>query len=104
MAGLNKPIVLVEESPSGLVRQRWIFTLLGNVLLLERYHYERRHTKKANFKVTKLYDRGREPDEDYGDWTWLNEEDVPWDEDLKGEALGELVRHVVVGRQSDFNS
>lgn len=104
MAGLNKPVVLVEASPGGLVRQRWVFTLRGDRLLLERYHYERRRSKAADFKTLKLYDRGRDPNEDYGDWVWLDEEDVPWDGDIKGEALAELVRHVEVGRQSDFTT
>lgn len=102
MAGLNKPVVLVEVSPGGLVRQRWVFILRGDRLLLERYHYERRRSKTADFKTAKLYDRDREPGEDYGDWIWLDEEDVPWDDDTKGEALGELVKHIEVGRQSDF--
>ena len=104
MAGLNAPIVVVEESPSGLIRQRWVFRLQGCQMLLDRYHYERRHALSQDFKTTKFYDRERLDGEDYGSWTWLDESEVPWDDDLKTEALAQLAQQLVVGRQSDFTS
>jgi len=40
----------------------------------------------------KFYDRSKTNGEEYGDWTWLGEEDVPWDTDIQGQALAELFK------------
>lgn len=102
MAGLSRPVELIDEAPSRLTRHRWVFSLLGNRLQLIRYHYERRRSSRGQFKTTKLYDCDRDPEEDYGDWAWLAEEDVPWDDELKGEALAKLAEFITVCRKSDL--
>lgn len=101
---LEKPVTVPELSDSGLIRQRWIFTLQGAWLLLDRYYYERRYATTQAFKVTKFYDRLREPSEEYGDWQWLKESEVPWDEDLQSQAVAELLSRVQAVRQSDLDS
>lgn len=72
--------------------------------MLDRYHHERRYSTEQAFKTTKFYDRHRSPGENYGDWQWLKESEVPWDEDLKGQALAEILNRLRVVRQSDASS
>jgi hypothetical protein len=93
----SDPIVVVEEAPSGLIRQRWVFSLVGTVLVLDRYHHERRFSKIGDFKTTKFYDR-RHDGEDYGDWQWLTADEVPWDEELPGLARAELMTRITVAK------
>lgn len=95
MSPLTSPITVVDEATSGLVRQRWIFTLVGERLVLDRYHHERRYAKSQEWQTTKFYDRDWDGVE-YGDWQWLSADEVPWDEDLEGEAKAELVSHILV--------
>lgn len=96
MPGLSSdPIVVVEEAPSGLIRQRWVFSLVGTKLVLDRYHHERRFSKSGQFHTTKFYDRTHDG-EDYGDWQWITVDDVPWDEDLDGLARAELMSRISV--------
>ena len=38
----------------------------------------------------------------YGDWVWLPEDKVPWSEDLRGEALGEIVKSLAVVLRSQI--
>ena len=94
----------MELSDSGLVRQRWVFSLQGSTLILDRYHHERRYSTEQAFKTTKFYDKARRPDEHYGDWQWLKESEVPWDEDLRNLAVAELMSRIRVVRQSDSGS
>jgi hypothetical protein len=101
-AAFGKPITVIELSDSGLIRERWVFSLQGQRLVLDRYHYERRYATTQPFKTTKFYDRLRE-DEEYGDWVWLTEDGVPWDEELQSQAIGELMSRVRVVRQSDLS-
>lgn len=101
-AAFGKPITVIELSDSGLIRERWVFSLHGQRLVLDRYHYERRYATTQPFKTTKFYDRTREPGEEYGDWVWLDEDGVPWDEELRSQAVGELMSRVQVVRQSDL--
>lgn len=91
----SDPIVVVDDAPSGLVRQRWVFSLVGTSLILDRYHYERRFSKSGEFKTTKFYDRVHDG-EDYGDWQWLTIDEVPWDVDLPGLARAELMVRITV--------
>ena len=77
MSAFGKPVAVTELSESGLIRERWIFSLQGQLLVLDRYHYERRWSVSQEFKVVKFYDRGRLAEEDYGDWQWLAEAEVP---------------------------
>lgn len=103
MSVLEKPVSIVELSDSGLIRQRWVLSLHGAVLVLDRYHYERRYSTEQPFKTIKFYDRVRDG-EDYGDWQWLEENEVPWDEDLQNQAAVELISRVRVVRPSDISS
>ena len=76
----------------------------GQRLVLDRYHYERRYATTQEFRTTKFYDRTRGPGEEYGDWAWLDEDGVPWDEELQSQALGELMSRVQVVRQGDLSA
>lgn len=103
MAALNTPITLTEEAPSGFIRERWVFSLVGIHLVLDRYYYERKWAKKQPFKVVKFYDRHRDPEDgDYGDWEWVTEDEVPWDEELTVQVRSELMSRVKVVRQSEL--
>ena len=95
MSPLTSPITVVDEAASGLVRQRWIFTLVGERLVLDRYHHERRYAKSQEWQTTKFYDRNWDG-EVYGDWQWLTADEVPWDDDLETEARAELASRVSV--------
>lgn len=97
---LSKPIVVEAVSESQLIRQRWVFVVMGTRIVLDRYFYERRRSKRGSFKTTKFYDR-RHDGEPYGNWTWLTEEEVPWDEDLKAEVFAGLAARFDVVRASD---
>ena len=102
MTSLNAPITLTEEAPSGFIRERWVFSLVGSNLLLDRYYYERRWAKKQGYKVIKFYDRHRDDTEDYGDWEWITEDEVPWDEELSVQVRSELMTRIRVLRQSEL--
>jgi hypothetical protein len=98
MPGLSsEPIVVVEEDPDGLLRERWVFSLIGTRLVLDRYHYERRSSRTVDFKTIKFFDRDHDG-EDYGDWQWLTPEEVPWDEDLELMVRVELMTRIVISR------
>lgn len=101
MSVLGKPVTVVELSDSGLIRERWIFSLQGRHLVLDRYHHERRYATTQEFRTTKFYDRQREPGEEYGDWQWLEEGEVPWDEELQSQAVSELMSRISVVRKRD---
>ena len=104
MTVLGKPVTVSDLSDSGLVKQRWVFSLNGTWLVLDRYYYDRRYATAQPFKTTRFYDRLRQPGEDYGDWQWLEEKDVPWDDELQSQAVFELVGRISVVRQSDLGS
>lgn len=97
---LSKPIVIEALSQSELIRQRWVFQVMGHRILLDRYFYERRHSKGQVFKTTKFYDR-RHDGENYGDWTWLTEAEVPWDEELRVDVAAAMVARFEVVRESE---
>lgn len=90
-----QPITVVEESDSGYIRQRWIFSFQGDLLVLDRYSYERRFSAGGQFQVQRFYDRGWDG-EPYGSWTWLTADEVPWDDDLKAAALAEVAKRIRV--------
>ena len=91
----------MTEAPSGLIRQRWVFSVLNTKLVLDRYHHERRHSRSQNFKTTKFYDRHQEGEE-YGDWIWLSEDEVPWDEAVRADALAVLAARYDVVKASEI--
>jgi len=91
-----KPITVTEESDSGFIRQRWVFSFQGDTLTLARYSYERRYSAGQEFLVTKFYDRGRQEGEDYGTWAWLTADDVPWDDELKARVIAEIAKRIRV--------
>jgi hypothetical protein len=75
-----------------------VFSLVGTQLVLDRYHHERRYSKSGEFRTNKFYDRDHDG-EDYGDWQWLTAAEVPWDDDLKGLAMAELMARVTVKKE-----
>jgi hypothetical protein len=95
MSPLTSPVTVVDEADSGLVRQRWVFTLIGDRLVLDRYHHERRYSQSQNYQTTKFFDRQWDGTE-YGEWQWLTAGEVPWDDELKTQALAELVGRIEV--------
>ena len=95
MSSLTLPVTVIDEADSGLVRQRWIFTLVGDRLVLDRYHHERRFSQGQEYHTTKFYDRQWDG-EQYGDWQWLGADDVPWSEKVEREALNELMGRITV--------
>lgn len=94
---LHHPVTVQREAPNCLSRHRWVFVFEGRQLVLHRYLYEKRSKKADPYKVARFYERGAEGG--YGDWEWLTIGDVPWDLDLQGEALAELVKNIVVVRE-----
>jgi hypothetical protein len=104
MSPLEKPVTVTDLSDSGLIRQRWVFSLRNSWLVLDRYLYERRYATTQEFRTVKFYDRHRGPKENYGDWQWLEENEVPWDDDLQNQALIELASRIHVVRQGDLSS
>lgn len=96
---LPRPVTVEDEAKDGLSRQRWVFVIERAYLILQRYYFEERPAPGAPYKVTRFYERGSE--RGYGDWMWLSVEEVPWDDDVKGDALAELVRHILVIREGD---
>lgn len=97
---LSKPIVIEALSESELIRQRWVFQVMGHRIMLDRYFYERRRSKSGKFKTTKFYDRAHDG-ENYGDWTWLSEDEVPWDEELRVDVAAAMVARFEVVRESE---
>lgn len=93
------PVTVQDEAKDGLSRHRWIFVCEGTFLVLQRYLFEEREALGSPLKVTRFYERGGE--RGYGDWLWLKLEEVPWDDEVKGDALAELVRNVRVVREND---
>lgn len=96
---LHHPVTVERETKNGLSRRRWVFVFESKYLILHRYLYERRAKKDDPYKVKKFYERGVQ--EPYGDWEWLTIKDVPWDDELQGDALAELVRRIKVTREGD---
>lgn len=94
-----EPVIVVHEFDEGLHRRRWVFDWEGHTLLLRRYHFERK--EKGVWRLLEFYDR-EETEGGYGPWRWLEEKEVPWDDELKAEAALALVQKVKVGRLQDF--
>jgi hypothetical protein len=95
------PVTVVQETADKLGRFRWVFVLTGDYLLLERFYYEERAKVTEEYQVAQFYDRG-DPDGGYGTWEWLKESDVPWNDNLKAEALAALVRPFTVVREGEL--
>jgi hypothetical protein len=93
--------MIIQETADKLCRLRWVFVLVGDYLMLDRFYYEERAWALDEYHVTKFYDRS-DPEGGYGTWEWLRESDVPWNESLKGEALAELVKPFTVVRAGDL--
>lgn len=101
MGLLERPVIVTEISEDGRIRQRWVFVFQSPWLVLERYYYETRDRVGQDYTLAQFYDR-HQGNESYGNWVWLTEDLVPWDEDLQNQALVELVREIEVVKQSDL--
>lgn len=94
-----QPVIVIHESEDNLYRERWVFDWYhGHGLMLCRYHKERQEL--GRWRLLEFYDR--ENDDGSGPWVSLRERDVPWDEDLKAEAIQALASSLKVGRPLDF--
>jgi hypothetical protein len=94
---VQHPIFVVQEADDNLSRQKWVFVLEGSNLVLDRYYVE--VLEEGTWRVSHFYDRG-DPEGGYGTWTWLTEDEVPFDTELKAEALSELVSRLLVMKES----
>jgi hypothetical protein len=95
---VREPIVVVLETEDGLYQEKWIFNWSGYDIVLQRYQHARREAD--SWVVTRMFDG--EDTGTYGNWAWLREDQVPWDDDLKAEAALAVVAKLRVGRPSDF--
>lgn len=90
------PLVVVHDLGGGF-RRRWVFEVKGRDIVLQRYHHEVREGDQ--FRLVKFYDS--QDAGSYGDWQWLSEAEVPWDDELKGEVALALISKLRVRRPSD---
>jgi hypothetical protein len=96
------PVMVVQETADKRCRFRWVFALTGNYLVLDRFYYEEREKTEVEYSILKFYDRG-DPDGGYGTWEWLKEDEVPWDNNLKSEALEALTKPILVVREGELS-
>jgi hypothetical protein len=96
---VSEPVVVVQETEDGLYQEKWIFNWSGHNIVLQRYHKARRNGE--SWLVTHMYDVSGG---DYGNWTWIKESEVPWDDELKSEVAHAVVSKIWVGLPSEFRS
>lgn len=90
------PIAVIHLLENG-DRRRWIFEWQGRHIVLQRYHLE--HGDGNLHKLIEFFDSNDEGG--YGDWKWLEEHEVPWDDELKGEVALAVVSLLRVRKPSD---
>lgn len=96
---MRQPVIVIHETDDGLYREKWIFDWhQGSNLMLRRYLQERHELE--TWRILFFYDR--EENTSAGPWQTLKESDVPWDDELKAEAVTALVATLKVGRAVDF--
>lgn len=95
---MSEPVTVVQETEDGLYQSKWIFSWVEHHVVLQRYQKSRREGDR--WVVTHFWDASDKGG--YGNWTWLKEKDVPWDEDLLAEVALAIVSKLTVGRPSDF--
>jgi hypothetical protein len=89
-------IVVVHQLEGGY-RRRWVFEWHGRDVVLLRYHLERREGK--GHRLVEFFD-GQDAG-DYGNWKWLEESEVPWDEELQGEVGLAIISRLRIRRPSE---
>lgn len=75
-----------------------MFEWRGQDVVLTRYHLEREEAPGC-FRLVEFFD-GLEAG-GYGNWKWLTEAEVPWDDELKGEVALAIVSRLRIRRPSD---
>ena len=79
--------------------ERWIFMYLRNDIFLDHYSICKKESKRhRSFKVIKKYDRLMERDNS------IKEEDVPFSDELKKEALSLFIADIRVIKWSERNN
>lgn len=79
-------------------RRRWVFEWKGRDVVLTRYHLERQ-TGPKEYRLVEFFDSVDSGG--YGDWKWLKEADVPWDDDLKGEVALAILSRLRIRKPGD---
>jgi hypothetical protein len=80
-------------------RRRWVFEWKGRDVVLQRYHLEEQ-TNATDYRLIEFFD-GEDAGDDYGDWKWLAESEVPWDDELKGEVALAVVRWLKIRKPGE---
>ena len=98
---MHESIVVITESEDGLYRQKWVFEWSYTNLVLCRYYMERRVRAEGDcWQLVQFWDR--EDFGGYGNWTWIKEKDVPFDDELRGHVIMALVDKITIGKPQDF--
>lgn len=95
---MDESIVIVQETEDGLYQEKWVFNWSGRTVTLQRYQKARRGGNA--WKVVQMFDHLG--DGGYGNWTWLKENQVPWDDDIRAEVALAIVSRFRAGLPSDF--
>ena len=90
------PIMVIHLLDDGHIR-RWVFEVKGREIILQRYHYERQ--EGTGHRLIEFFDA--EDEGGYGSWTWLEEHEVPWDDELKGEVAYAVVSKLRILKPSE---
>ena len=91
------PIVVIHRLDDNR-RRRWVFAWKGHDVVLQRYHLEQQE-RAGGYRLVEFFDG--EGGGDYGDWKWLRESEVPWDDDLKGEVALAIISRLRIRRPSE---
>jgi hypothetical protein len=83
-------------------RRRWVFEWSGRDVVLQRYHLEEQRSA-SDYRLIEFFD-GEDAGDDYGDWKWLEESEVPWDDELKGEVALAIVSRLKIRKPSEARS
>lgn len=90
------PIMVIHLLNDGYIR-RWVFEAKGREIILQRFHLEREEGK--GHRLVEFYDA--DDDGGYGDWKWLTEDEVPWDDELKGEVAYAVIAKLKILKPSE---
>lgn len=91
------PIVVIHLLDHNY-RKRWVFEWKGRDVVLKRYHLEQQ-TNADDYRLVEFFDGDDEGN--YGDWKWLVESEVPWDDELKGEVFLAIASSIKIRRPSE---
>ena len=94
--GMFGPLVVIHDLEQGF-RRRWVFDWKGHDIVLLRYHYELKQL--GQWRLVEFFDAGDAGG--YGDWQWLTEAEVPWDDELMGEVGLALLSKLRIRKPSE---